>query len=205
MTSTVNYRDTHFERANLIAICGESTFETVHKLWNEIKANTRSVYLHLSGGTHSHLSLVLTAAQYADVSNTVFTRPAHPGPIVIPPAATVVQRKTLQDAHIEDLRFFREVMSVEQALVQQIFATIDVTYLADVRDRTTNSINISVSDLLLHLYNMYSILMPHKLQEKEDEAKKTAYNPRDPIASVFSFVDDLVKLAAFATTPISIA
>ena len=47
--------------------------------------------------------------------------------------------------------------------------------------------------------------MPHELQEKEDEAKKTVYNPRDPIASVFSVVDDLVKLAALAATPISLA
>ena len=45
--------------------------------------------------------------------------------------------------------------------------------------------------------------MPHKLQKKKDEAKKTIYNPRDPIASVFSVVDDLVKLSALAATLIS--
>ena len=47
--------------------------------------------------------------------------------------------------------------------------------------------------------------MPHEFQEKEDEAKKTIYNPRDPIASIFSIVDDLVKLAALAATPLSSA
>ena len=47
--------------------------------------------------------------------------------------------------------------------------------------------------------------MPHEFQEKEDEAKKTVYNPRDPIASVFSVVDDPVGIAALAATPISIA
>ena len=95
MTSRVNYRDTHFERVNLTPIRGKPTYETVHKLWNEIKANTRSVYSHLGGGTHGHLGLVLTAAQYADISNTVFTCPAHPGPLAIPLAATAVQRSTL--------------------------------------------------------------------------------------------------------------
>ena len=96
-------------------------------------------------------------------------------------------------------------MGVEQALIQQIIATIDATYLADVQDRTTNSINISVSALLVHLQDMYGTLMPHEFQEKEDDAKKTVYNPCNPIASVFSVVDDLVELAALATTPISLA
>ena len=44
-----------------------------------------------------------------------------------------------------------------------------------------------------------------RVSEKEDEAKKTVYNPRDPIARVFSVIDDLVELAVFAATPISIA
>ena len=90
MTSTVNYRDTHFERDNLTPIPGKPTYETVHKLWNEIKANARPVYLRLSGGSYGHLGHVLTAAQYADISTTVFTRPAHPGPLAIPLAATTV-------------------------------------------------------------------------------------------------------------------
>ena len=106
MASTVKYRDTHFERANLTPICGEPTYETVHKLWNEVKANARSVYSNPGGGTHGHLGLVLTTPQYAAISTTDFTRPDHPVPLTIPSAATVVQRSTLQDAHIEDLRFF---------------------------------------------------------------------------------------------------
>ena len=109
------------------------------------------MYLHLGGGTHGHLGLVLTDAQYADIYTTVFTRTARPGPLSIPLAATAVQRSTLRDAHIEDLRVFCKVIGVEQALIQKIVATINATYLEDVRYRTTNSINVSVSALLLHL------------------------------------------------------
>ena len=122
------------------------------------------MYSHLGGGTHGHLGLVLTAAQYADISTTVFTRPAQPGPLSILLAATAVRRSTLRDAHIEDLRIFREVMVVEQALIQKIVAKIDATYLEDVQDRTTNSINVSVSALILHLQETYGTLMPHKFQ-----------------------------------------
>ena len=95
MASTVNYRDTHFERAQLTPICGKPTYDTVHKLWNEVKANARSVYSNLGGGTHGHLGLVLMTAQYAAISTIAFTRPDHPGPLAIPSAATVIHRSTL--------------------------------------------------------------------------------------------------------------
>ena len=127
MAATVKYRDTHFEQANLTPVRDKPTYETVHKLWNKVKANARSMYSNLSGGTPGHLGLVLTTEQYAAISTTNFTRPDHPGPLAIPSAATVVQRSTLRDAQIEDLQVFRKVMEVEQALIQKIVATIDAT------------------------------------------------------------------------------
>ena len=60
-----------------------------------------------------------------------------------------------------------------------------------------------MSELLVHLQETYGTLMPHEFQEKEDEAKRMTYNPRDPIASVFPVVDDLVKLSVLAATPLS--
>ena len=60
-----------------------------------------------------------------------------------------------------------------------------------------------MSALIVHLQETYGTLIPHKFQEKEDEAKRMTNNPRDPIATVFSVVDDLVKLSALAATPLS--
>ena len=57
-------------------------------------------------------------------------------------------------------------MGVEQALIQQIVATIDATYLEDVRYHTTNLVNLSVSALLVHLQETFGTLMPHEFQEK---------------------------------------
>ena len=57
-------------------------------------------------------------------------------------------------------------MGVEQALIQKTVVTIDATYLEDMRDRTTNLINVSVLSLLLHLQETYGTLMPHEFQEK---------------------------------------
>ena len=63
MKISINYKRTLFEKANLTPIHGKPTFETLHKLQNEIKANAKSIYSNLGGGAHDHLSLVLNDAQ----------------------------------------------------------------------------------------------------------------------------------------------
>ena len=60
MTSNINYKKTLFDRTNLTPIYGEPTFKTLHKFWNKIKSNAKSVYSNLGGGAHGHLGLVLT-------------------------------------------------------------------------------------------------------------------------------------------------
>ena len=77
--------------------------------------------------------------------------------------ATAFQTSTIRDAHLEALRVFCEFMGVEQVLIQQIIARIDAAYIPDVRDRTTNYIDISVSSLIVHLQYTYGTLMPHEL------------------------------------------
>ena len=60
MTSNINYKFTLFKQANLTTICDETPLKTLHKLWNEIKANDNSIYSNLGGGSHSHIGIVLT-------------------------------------------------------------------------------------------------------------------------------------------------
>ena len=62
---------------------------------------------------------------------------------------------------------------VEQALVQQIVGTANEAYLKDTYNRTTESINNTVARVLTNLQYNYGQLMPHKLLEPEDIAKKT--------------------------------
>ena len=60
MKSTINYKYTLFDRANLTPIRGKPTFETLHNFRNEIKANSKVVYSNLGWGVYVHLGLVLT-------------------------------------------------------------------------------------------------------------------------------------------------
>ena len=58
---------------------------------------------------------------------------------------------------------FQEVTGVKKSPVQQIVATFEESYLVDIRNRTGNSINYTVADVITHLQEKYGQLMPHKL------------------------------------------
>ena len=102
--------------------------------------------------------------------------------------------------HTNELLLFREVTGVEQALVQQIVGTAKEAYLADIRNRTTNFINNTVAGILTHLQDNCGQLMPHVLLEWEEILKKTIYNPRKPIATVFSTVKELLEFTDITGT-----
>ena len=111
-TSSINYKDTLFNRDTLTPILVEPTFETLHKLCNEIKTNAKSVYSNLGGGSNSHIVLVLTDAQYAPISPTPFVYPTHPVPFTIPDSTTAHVNSNMQIAHTKKVCLFREVMGM---------------------------------------------------------------------------------------------
>ena len=97
--------------------------------------------------------------------------------------------------HTKEVSLSHEVTGVEQVLTQQIFGTVEEAYLADIRNRTTNSINYTVSSVLMHLQDNYGQLMPYDLLEREDTVKKTNYNPHDPITTMLSAVKEILELS----------
>ena len=53
-SSIPNYLDTVFEYADLTAIVGEPTYDTLKLLLNQLKANARAVRTTLGGGNHGY-------------------------------------------------------------------------------------------------------------------------------------------------------
>ena len=106
---------------------------------------------------------MITDEQYALISPTTFVYPTHLGPLIIPDGTTAHANFNMLIEHTEELCQFRKVTGVEQDLVKQIFGTVEEAYLADIRNRTTNSINNTVAGVLTHLQEKYGQLMPHEL------------------------------------------
>ena len=83
LTSSVNYKDSYFKHPVLTVIRGEPTYETLHHIKNELKANASSVPTTLGGGNHGYLDMILTPADYLRIAPTdPFTRPPNAGVLV---------------------------------------------------------------------------------------------------------------------------
>ena len=83
-------------------------------------------------------------------------------------------------AHTNEVRLFREVTGVEQALVQQIIGTAEEAYLADIRKRNMNYINYTVTGVLMQLQDSYGQLMPQELLEREEFCQEDDIQPSRP-------------------------
>jgi len=145
---SVNYRETHFEYPSPTPIRGEPTADSLIVLRNQLKANARSVPSNLEGGALGHLGLVLSPNDYALISNVPFVRPTHPGTLTIRHGTSRNTATNMRDHHMEQLRVFTEVNAVDQALIQQIVQAIEPEFLTAMRNRTSNSINKPVYEVL---------------------------------------------------------
>ena len=133
----------------------------LHKLRNEIKANAKSVYPNLRGGAHGHISLLTTYEKYFLILNTPFIKPNHPGSIIIMYGTNFHMKSNMRITHNEEVRLFRKVTGVKQALIQNTLSTVEEDYLENIRNRTMNSINDTMGNLLTHMQENYRQLIRH--------------------------------------------
>ena len=81
---TVNYREKIFEHTDLTKITGVLTYETLHLIQNEIKANAMAVHSNIIVGQHGYLKWVFIPTAYSLLTkNSIFSssasrKPQHP-------------------------------------------------------------------------------------------------------------------------------
>ena len=199
----IDYRSIYFAFPNLTTINGEPDADILIKLKNQLKANASSVPSNLGGGAHGHLGLVLTPQTYAMVSNLPFVQPVHPGALVIPAGTTGPMATVLREQHIENVRLFREVVGVENALKQQILKAIEQEWLLAITDRHTQSLTGTVAQILEFLFETYGYVSTAMLESKEERLKVLDYHPRQPVDLIFNTIEDLADYAEMANTPFS--
>ena len=65
---------------------------------------------------------------------------SHPDALIIPDGTTTPMITAKKEEHRANLRLFQEVKGVEKALIQQIVKAVEPTYLAALRNRSSNSL-----------------------------------------------------------------
>ena len=81
----------YFKYKTPTPIQGTPTYKAFNRLKVELRANASSVETDLGGGNHGYLRLVLSDAEYANISPTPFVVPAYPAQLNISANATQVQ------------------------------------------------------------------------------------------------------------------
>ena len=157
----------------------------------------------MGGGQHGHLGLVLTAQQYGLLSQQPYQRPQRPAPLIIPEFQLPHITQNLQARHAEQVRLFNECNNVEQALKQQIVKAIDDAYLTALRNRQTNTIDVTLPVLIDYLFTNHGRVTPAMLQHEEKQVQEMFYDPIHPVDVIFNKVEDLADLAAAARTEFS--
>ena len=109
-------------------------------------------------------------------------------------------KSNMQIAHTKEVRLFYKVTGVYQDLIQHIIASVEEDYLADIRNCTMDSINDTVTNILTHLQDNCSQLMPHRPLERKDIVKEKTYHPRELSTTVLSAVEELPNFSDITGT-----
>ena len=108
------FRSDYFTYETLKPIIGRPDYISLHHLKKQIKANAQSVSSTLGGGNNGLLGLVLTDAEYAQVSQIAFVREPYPGALVFPNGTTSIQSKMLEDAYRKRMKIMKHVMVLKR-------------------------------------------------------------------------------------------
>ena len=104
-TSNINLNELYFKYKVLLKIIGEPTFDKLHELFRQVKANTAAVPCTLGGGANGYLGIVVSPTQYQTVApGTPFVAPNASGDLVIDLTAMQYQIMLAKNLHDTALR-----------------------------------------------------------------------------------------------------
>ena len=122
-TANINLNKLYFEYKVLTKIIGEPTFDKLHEIFWQLKANMAAVLFNLGRGVNGYLGMLVSATQYNTVSpDAPFVPPPMPGHLVINPAYTqyqITMAKTQYEAALREHQTYILMQILLIALVKK--------------------------------------------------------------------------------------
>ena len=108
-----------FKNPSIPPIDGETTYTTLHAMYDLLNSNAASVTTNLGCGTLVHLCLTLSPTIYATLLTTRVVSPPNPGATpVIPAGATGPEAESIRYAHDAATLAFNTFNNVNHVLCQ---------------------------------------------------------------------------------------
>ena len=79
----------------------------------------------------------------------------HPGDVKIAENTPLHEAIIMRELQIKKLNLFREAASIETTTKSQIVAAINSIYLKELKNSTTETIEETISQILMHLFQQY--------------------------------------------------
>jgi hypothetical protein len=198
-TIDIDFKSTYFQHSSLTKIYGEPTYQSLQKLYKEIKANATSVSSVLGGGLHGYLGLVVSAVNYARTQpEHPFVRPEHPGPLDIDRNATQYQIALAKDTNDRATKTFKECNLLERTIIQQIKDAVQPDFLEAITDDDTGLIIGTIVTIMTYLFENFGYVNPTALNDKRDEILTLTIDNDKPIDTVFNAINKYAGVAEAA-------
>ena len=152
----------------------------------------------MGGGQYGHLGLVLDDVTYHTLTGENYTRPVHPGALVIVAGTAHHEAVRLRDDHTEQIRIYRETIDVERALMKQIINTVEIDYIKELFNEITGTITVTIPEVLTFLFTRYGEVDIQRVTKEEDKVKNYAWNITDPPVVLFNLIEDLDTISTAA-------
>ena len=186
----------------LTPIIGKPTNTTLQILQRQLFPNARSVPSTSGGGTHGHLAVLLSPADYLLRAGVPFVVPVHPGPPSEPVGTAAVIGVALRN-HAEALADLALYNNLNASLTAQILSAVNASFLSALEDPDFGFRDVSPRTMLEHLRTEYGTLTPEEL-EKNHAALSEPWKFDDPaIEDLWAKIVNIQRVAAFGAVPIA--
>jgi hypothetical protein len=149
----------------LTKIHGRPTYDSLNELRNELKSNASSIPTSRGGGGHGYLGLILSADDYNNAVGQPFnllctTASAEPSCR----CHSRPNRRSQPPAR-ENVREWREYNNIQAALRKQLLNAVEDVYVSAIKSPLTGYNNLSVHDILKHLFTSYGKIPPSRASQ----------------------------------------
>ena len=188
----------------LTPIVGRPNNSTLQVFQQQLFQNARAIPCDLGGGNNGHLGLIMTPAAYLTRPGAeVFVPPESPGLLTAPPAAAnqavAAEHKRV---HNNQLMVFQLYQSVRTALINQITAAVDHTFLQALCDADFGFHDVQPYELLAHLKTTYGVLTGLEIEQNRARLAE-AWDPTSPIETLWARIVEIRRVATDANQAIS--
>jgi len=166
-------------------IAGTPTSTSLKLLTKEFYANAHAIPSTHRGGSHGHLGLVMTVAEYLIPASVAFQLPVQPG--LVPVHAATANAATCQEniwLYKSIIKELNTAMTVQEEIKKQLLTAIDRLYLAEINEDTFGFVDITVAAMIMHLCTNYGPITCTKL-ENNCASIATIWTPDDPIENLW--------------------